>query len=189
MNAFLEQQGIPQIVAPVCQVQGSSSKVNARTSPTRPVKIIQSYVLPVSPPLPPLSQAEPTTLDESIQNNPPHTPASLQNSTSHTPINSRGEVADNQTDVSDSNSEASVETEASSPSPSLPSSTPTRKHIRRSHSTPSMSPYHQSDDAMSQLILEGTGDSIESPPLPEGTRICSPYSLRDKFHINDNQET
>ena len=62
MNAFLAQQGIPQIVAPVCQVQGSSLKINAQTSPTRPVKIIQSYVLPVSPPPPPLSQVEPTTL-------------------------------------------------------------------------------------------------------------------------------
>ena len=134
-----------------------------------------------------MSQAEPTTLEESMQNSPPHTPASSQNSTSHTPINSRGEATDNQTDVSDSSSEASVETEASSPSPSLPSST--RKHIRWSHSTPSLSPYHQSDDAMSQLILEGTGDSIESPPLPEGTRIRSPYPLRDKLHIKDNQET
>ena len=42
---------------------------------------------------------------------------------------------------------------------------------------------------MSQLILEGTDDSNESPPPPEGTRIRSPYPLRDKRHTNDNQET
>ena len=94
MNVFLEQQGIPQIAAPVCQVQGSPSKVNAQTSPTRPVEIIQSYVLPVSPPPPPLAQAEPTTLEEPMQNSSPHTPTSTQNSTSHTLINSRGEATD-----------------------------------------------------------------------------------------------
>ena len=177
MNAFLVQQGIPQIVAPVCQVKGSSLKINAQTSPTRPVEIIQSYVLPVSPPPPPLPQVESTTLEESIQNCSPHTPTSLRNSISNTPTNSKGETTDNQTDVRDTNSEASVNIEASSPSPSLPSSTPTRKHIRRSHSTPSISPYHQSDDAMSQLIPEGTGDSNESPPFRKGLGFVAPIHL------------
>ena len=189
MNAFLVQQGIPQIVAPVCQIQGSPLKTNAQTSTTRPIEIIQSYVLPVSPPPLPLSQDEPTTPEEPIQNSPPHTPTSSQNSTSNTPTTSKGETTENQTDVSDTNSEASVDIETSSPSSSLPSSTPTRKHISRSHSTPNISPYHQSDDTMSQLLLEGTDDSNESPPLPEGTRICSPYPLRDKRHTIDNQET
>ena len=167
-------------------MQGSPLKNDAQTSPTRPVEIIQSYVLPVSPPPPPLSQVEPTTLEESVQNSSPHTPTFSQN---NTPITSKGEATKNQTDVSDTNSEASVDIETSSPSPSLPSSTPTRKHISRSHSTPNISPYHQSDDTMSQLILVGTDDSNESPPLPEGTRIRSPYPLRDKRHPIDNQET
>ena len=91
MNAFLVQQGIPQIVAPVCQIQGSPLKTNAQTSPTRPIEIIQSYVLPVSPPPLPLSQVEPTTPEEPIQNSPPHTPTSSQNSTSNTPTTSKGE--------------------------------------------------------------------------------------------------
>ena len=189
MNAFLVQQGIPQIVAPVCQIQGSPLKTDAQTSPTTPVEIIQSYVLPVSPPSLPLSQIEHTTPEEPIQNSPPHTPTSSQNSTSNTPTINKGETTENQTDVSDTNSETSVDMETSSPSPSLPSSTPTRKLISRSHSTPNLSPYHQSDDAMSQIILEGTDDSNESPPLPEGTRIRSPYPLRDKRHTIDNQET
>ena len=91
--------------------------------------------------------------------------------------------------MSDTNSETSVDIQTYSPSPSLPSSTPTRKLISRSHSTPTLSPYHQSDDAMSQLILEGTDGSNESLPLPEGTRIRSPYPLRDKRHTVDSQET
>ena len=185
MNAFLVQQGIPQIVAPVY----AKYKVLAQTSPTRPVEIIQDYVLPVSPPPLPLSQVEPTTPEEPIQNSPPHTPTSSQNSTSNTPTTSKGETTENQNDVSDTNSEASVDIQTYSPSPSLPSSTPTRKLISRSHSTPTLSPYHQSDDAMSQLILEGTDGSNESLPLPEGTRIRSPYPLRDKRHTVDSQET
>ena len=65
MNAFLVQQGIPQIVAPVCQIQGSPLKTDAQTSPTRPIEIIQSYVLPVNPPLYPYHR-----LNLQLQRNP-----------------------------------------------------------------------------------------------------------------------